>query len=333
MKHIQHLEEFVIKSSEFGIFDMSFGCAPFTLKVDGSPAIFFGKANGKFFLSTKSFLNKKRIYWHSIEEAEQYLTDPLLVDKLRPLFKLADCDIKEGEVYMADLLWYPGSYRQFFGTYAFTPNTVEYSLRVGSPDYDAGIALHGKYVWNQEDDSLASVGVGEHPVLSQFVFILPPQTVRFQVSKEFYDALHRARIERIQLESALLSSRDVEQIKTARHVENQIWSYCYKQFIKSEGFDLLRFLKYDGYKMPASVRKETYWAIVSNISTVVNFVESLFDLHNEKLLLLESLSKEEVLLKSDDHEGWVFSSKSGEVVKLVDQAKFTVRNNRVHGRG
>ena len=86
-----------------------------SVKLDGSPAVVFGKMDGKCFLSTKSYFNKTPIKWHSKEEIEASGRDPKLIEKLLfywdclglndlPFNPDDDRAYYNGEIYMGDIM-------------------------------------------------------------------------------------------------------------------------------------------------------------------------------------------------------------------------------------
>ena len=155
-----------------------------TLKIDGSPAIIFGKnpENGKFFISTKSLFNKTPKICYTEEDVERNYGDiPNVVKILSEcLEELEKLNIKE--IYQADFLFDLDSLsmKEIDGEeyITFTPNTITYGVKLGTQTAKevskakVGVAVHTMY----KGDSISNLSnekCTEFPYSSKDVYVMP----------------------------------------------------------------------------------------------------------------------------------------------------------------
>jgi hypothetical protein len=120
-KHIEHWEDCII-TGDTSVLDFFNGDYEVSLKLDGSPAVFWGfdELNGKFFVALKSIFNKiKKKVCYSVEDIEFYYENqPKLIEILTACFQ---CLPKEKGIFSGDFLG-------FGGLNVYTPNTITYQF-------------------------------------------------------------------------------------------------------------------------------------------------------------------------------------------------------------
>ena len=120
-KHIEHWEDCII-TGDLSVLDFFNGDYEVSLKIDGSPAVFWGfdELNGKFFVALKSIFNKiKKKVCYSVEDIEFYYENqPKLIEILTACFQ---CLPKEKGIFSGDFIG-------FGGLNVYTPNTITYQF-------------------------------------------------------------------------------------------------------------------------------------------------------------------------------------------------------------
>jgi cytidyltransferase-like protein len=126
--HLSHLEDLAVEEGKNGFAKFVEQVENFTnyieglrsktsvnLKIDGSPAIFFGidprpEYKERFFIATKSVFSAEPKLVHSVEEVEQYYgdADPQLKNILKTVFPHLEAGYDgSGKLYQSDLLFSP----------------------------------------------------------------------------------------------------------------------------------------------------------------------------------------------------------------------------------
>ena len=120
-KHISHLED-IILTGDLSVLNFFDGDYEVSLKLDGSPAVFWGfdPNNGKFFVSLKSIFNKiKKKVCYSVEDIQfYYQNQPKLIEVLIACFHYLP---KEKGIFSGDFIG-------FGGLNLYTPNTITYQF-------------------------------------------------------------------------------------------------------------------------------------------------------------------------------------------------------------
>lgn len=176
--HLSHLEDLAIEHGKEGFHDfedhvkglLNFVCglssnARLGVKIDGSPAIFFGEDprptfKGQFFVATKAaFSIGVPKICHTNEEIDQFYADSTVAGILkRCLAILSNCNDRSGFIYQGDLLFSSLAEKKITEvngvTYlTFRPNTITYAIPVDtkSPLFnivnmaEVGIILHDRF--------------------------------------------------------------------------------------------------------------------------------------------------------------------------------------------
>ena len=120
-KHISHLEDSIL-TGDLSVLDFFDGDYEVSLKIDGSPCVFWGfdPNNGKFFVSLKSIFNKiKKKVCYSVEDIQfYYQNQPKLIEVLIACFHYLP---KEKGIFSGDFIG-------FGGLNLYTPNTITYQF-------------------------------------------------------------------------------------------------------------------------------------------------------------------------------------------------------------
>ena len=120
-KHISHLEDSIL-TGDLSVLNFFDGDYEVSLKLDGSPAVFWGfdPNNGKFFVSLKSIFNKiKKKVCYSVEDIQfYYQNQPKLIEVLIACFHYLP---KEKGIFSGDFIG-------FGGLNVYTPNTITYQF-------------------------------------------------------------------------------------------------------------------------------------------------------------------------------------------------------------
>ena len=120
-KHISHLEDSIL-TGDLSVLNFFDGDYEVSLKLDGSPAVFWGfdPNNGKFFVSLKSIFNKiKKKVCYSVEDIQfYYQNQPKLIEVLIACFHYLP---KEKGIFSGDFIG-------FGGLNLYTPNTITYQF-------------------------------------------------------------------------------------------------------------------------------------------------------------------------------------------------------------
>ena len=120
-KHISHLED-IILTGDLSVLNFFDGDYEVSLKLDGSPAVFWGfdELNGKFFVDLKSIFNKiKKKVCYSVEDIQfYYQNQPKLIEVLIACFHYLP---KEKGIFSGDFIG-------FGGLNVYTPNTITYQF-------------------------------------------------------------------------------------------------------------------------------------------------------------------------------------------------------------
>ena len=118
-KHIEHWEDLII-TGDLSVLDFFNGDYEVSLKLDGSPAVFWGfdELNGKFFVALKSIFNKiKKKVCYSVEDIQfYYQNQPKLIEVLTACFHYLP---KEKGIFSGDFIGFGGSNQ-------YQPNTITY---------------------------------------------------------------------------------------------------------------------------------------------------------------------------------------------------------------
>lgn len=165
-KHLEHPEDRVFDHGQAGahnalsslhglhgsIHGQSHKGSITTQKMDGAPAVFFGKhpETGKFFVGTKSVFNKKpKINYSHKDIEENHGHAPGLVQKLKLAYDhLPKIMPKHGGVYQGDIMHGGDVEHHDHGGVSHTPNTITYSAAKGSRHAEAakkakiGVSVH-----------------------------------------------------------------------------------------------------------------------------------------------------------------------------------------------
>lgn len=351
MSHIHHLEDIFNHGSDLvqnlsNIQRALSNPSSITLKADGAPAFFFGTdpSDGKFFISTKSFLGKNPVLLKCEDDIRNTSYPDDVKRKLYVLYTTLidtyDC------VYQADYLydWTTLNKSHINGVdyVIFHPNTICYAVPFDSDlgkqicHSFVGIAVHGKFTmedskWIRESISKAPL---KKPNVWQMDLNVPAENISglFSIDESVMD----------ELQNFFLVEHNIKLL--SRYVNNRVKlnSFINKHSVS----DFIEFgIDHLDAKMRARKSQKGKEYLHQRL---VEFdhgacdcsdeISELFDLiksiskHKVKIInLLNKSSEIETFLLTKDgyectlHEGFVLSSDFG-TYKLVDRLKFSKAN-------
>ena len=187
LKHIEHAEDHPINDGSEG-FQHAVGAlhvahehiknqrkdSGLTMKYDGSPSLVYGHhpKTGKFFVASKSAFNvNPKINYSDADIEKNHGHAPGLVHKLKAALEhLPKVAPKKG-VYQGDVMFsHDDKKEDDHGNLSFTPNTITYTAKKGTPDHDQvshakfGIVTHTQY----HGSDIESMHASPHPDLHKF---------------------------------------------------------------------------------------------------------------------------------------------------------------------
>ena len=136
-----------------------------TVKYDGSPAIVFGihPVTGEFFISTKSFFNKKKVLCaYTKEDIEKQFTEAIH-EPLWQVLNTFTTTLYPAGIWQADILYTPDVLQETSDFFTFRHNTLEYKVKKNSQigrevkNCSIGLAVHTMYE-HSDDTYSASFG-------------------------------------------------------------------------------------------------------------------------------------------------------------------------------
>lgn len=151
--HLQHVEDLVLLDGLKGakrtvdfLWKVMIQQIPLYTKYDGSPSFIIGNDDEGFFVSTKSFFNKKPVRYRTIDEIMQSRRAPVLKDKLFEIYHDFQ-DAKFEGVIQGDLLFTRETVFPKDGYQCFHPNTLIYGIpkEFWGTGWSIGVALHTSY--------------------------------------------------------------------------------------------------------------------------------------------------------------------------------------------
>ncbi len=191
LKHLEHAEDHVLNAGAEGYAHATktlhavsnamqgkSSDARITTKYDGSPSIVFGHhpETGKFFVATKSAFNANPKLNYTADDIERnHGHAPGLVEKLKDALKHLPKVSPDRGIYQGDIM-HSGSkdVKKRGDEYHFTPNTITYTTKQGSPEgrkvaaSKLGVVVHTQYKGKDFESMKAHFDVNqksfkEHP--------------------------------------------------------------------------------------------------------------------------------------------------------------------------
>ena len=343
-EHIKHLEEPLyvgdINNVNLNFIDIVYS-KQFSIKIDGSPSIFFGRDDGKFFIATKSIFNKNKKLYFSTKEIDNNVNDAELAQKLKNCFERLKYDFTENIIYQADLISWT---KNINGVYQ--PNIIQYKL---DNDNDINFSIHTSYYdlnlvekeYNDDifhecnhnntvkiDDNLFEKMLGKYHEWQENVFYF---------KKHIHDEnLHKVKI---------LSTKD---IPIERYFNNCIrthiapskksfndW-FIEKHFnaatLKKKNFNQTEYLYF--IENSINIYNEdwfNYYIEMYNYTTDFknNIIEDL-DEYVKCTKLDNHVTSFDILNINNNHEGYVFNANCKKI-KMVNRDEFSYHNFMKHG--
>ena len=191
LKHLEHAEDHILNAGAEGYAHAAktlhavsnamqgkASNARITTKYDGSPSIVFGHhpETGKFFVATKSAFNANPKLNYTTDDIERnHGHAPGLVEKLKDALKHLPKVAPDKGIYQGDIM-HSGSkdVKKRGDEYHFTPNTITYTTKQGSPEgrkiaaSKLGVVVHTQYKGKDFESMKAHFDVNqksfkEHP--------------------------------------------------------------------------------------------------------------------------------------------------------------------------
>jgi hypothetical protein len=349
--HIHHLEDLLFECGIGGLDSIIFYIQNLdliqkTIKIDGSPAIFFGKdpSDGKFFIAKKSIFNKSgsKIY-KTKEEISNDIKDLDLQYKLMLCFdSCSSMEFPDHIVFQGDFLFSDNSLNL---NSQFKPNTLTYTSNNSLKGYSVGLFLHTIYTGTRINDMHASYETNILKYLNKIPFscyIIDCDS--FQVNydrKKFEHELgyfeYKLRLDRMRLDQIHILERITSDLEYRIRIQAYINS-CIRNNTDFNVAGLIQYLdlyfKGEELKRKSPPGKE---AIQKKKSDYITFItenqldfETLFDTYvtvmNAKSYILDSFQVNGPIKSLTEHEGYVLSHDIHPTAKLVNRYDFSRLN-------
>lgn len=317
-----------------------------SIKWDGAPAIIAGinPENGKFFVGTKSVLNKTKplINYCNKDIETNHGHDLNLVYKLEQALRHLP-KIWTGGIFQGDLLYHDVSIITLMGIY-FTPNTITYKVEPQHPAYDdiinskLGIAFHTQYTGDKISELQASLKNKNFFKPHPDVWLAPTSVNIPQVQFFFKDSFtgeenffpedadfiipyHKELL--IYINSLVRDNRKVT-LNTDVSIYQFLNWLCFRKSKKlktwnAEKTQLLRDYFFKNYR--------NWKELMEFYDMIVRLKESMIhSLNGKNSNILNTYINTNTGLVKTDHEGFVLSYEDGTAVKLVNREEFSRRN-------
>lgn len=374
INHIPHIEDLLFEGLE-SIVDLGLILAdlqnmfenkfsPYVnlkLKWDGNPSIFFGEnpENNRFFVATKSILNKEPVLFYTEQDIEnKYQDDPWkieLKETLKTCLKFLPEVCLSKFIYQADVLFTSKTLNETTLGAKIQPNTITYWIDKNSPIYEyvtkaeLGICYHTQYSSDLKRNNKNFWLPSTDNVFCQTSDIVIPQSLMYnrKLEESYYDI-------------PVLNFYDFHDDLGAYFIHHFNGDFKIKDLVKRyvnlrikedrcDLIDTLHFLtrtKENYRDIIASLKKSDS---IKNKCEEFNIVETfirnnfkqfdvLFDcwhrIREYKNMVLESLHTINTEIKPlltetlqpTKHEGFVLTTHDSPQVKLVDRFEFSKNN-------
>jgi hypothetical protein len=322
-KHIQHFEDFILYNKRDFILkcldDILIGSAKYNIKWDGSPSVFVGTDpnDGRFFVSTKSYLNKTPVMFKSIEEIKAATDDAVKIKKMAALFNtFKDNPIKTP--MQGDLLWYDGLNKEEIGErsyYTFHPNTIKYAIPANRGPFDSlktykmGIAWHTRYSNDKVlygRSAFDDIKVTDYPDILQFF----PIEFRYPLDNSILTRVYISKIK----ETLKVSTIEKYTVKSIKMIQQKI-----NEYYKSEKYKCIDLYT---YLIDIGVSEEVSTLYVYLTLLKENIVDEFNTFYiKDKKLEFFVMTHDSKHVRTN-HEGYCINYDE-EIVKLVDRREFS----------
>lgn len=339
-EHIKHLEEPLyfgdINNVNLNFLDIIYS-KKFSIKIDGSPSIFFGNIDNNFFVATKSIFNKNRKIYFSIDDIDNNVADKELAQKLKNCFNRLKSDFKKNIIYQADLIsWCNNENR------VYQPNIIQYKL---DNDNDINLSIHTTYndlnfIETEYNDDI-SHECNHNNNLDLDSKLFEKMLVKYDewhknysylkkyINEDNFQKIKRLSTKNIPLEryfnhcirtNTLASRESLDKWFREKHSQylNLKCESDYFKFIENsiETYNEDWFVPYlFFYNYTTSVKNE----IIKDINDYVNNIK-----------IKNHVSSFNILNINNSHEGYVFNN-SYKKIKMVNRNEFSYHNFMKHG--
>lgn len=328
INHITHLEDLVLTQGSVGamkiqniLWSIQTGAAHMMTKWDGAPAIFAGWDGDEFFVSTKSYLNKKPITYRSLIEINDSKMDDGLKDKMMFCLNYLEDVVPKGVVLQGDLMFWPGNCEHVGDSIRFHPNTIVYDMpdKWWRDSWQIGVVWHS---WISKDGDVSHPSFGKLLTTDE-VFSIDPTLKYFGIDKDIVSRVKERFKSISNIDSLDKIANSGAGIMINRHYNHRL-RYP-EEFIPFSDFCRERF--------PYNKHSDAYDVLgdINNYINVIRFQEAVRDVKKIIINNLEQHSKIKCSVKTNDglvptaHEGYVVFGQS-ETLKIVDRAQFSRYN-------
>lgn len=360
--HLEHLEDLVfLNQTDFAVklienLITNNKAVNIAIKFDGSPAIIFGKnSKGKFFLGTKSVLNKIPIVFYSEEDIKKSKYNEELTHILCIAFRELKLILKDG-IYQGDILYIKESLfeKEIDGEtlICFNPNTLIYGVPLFNTNVKSskiGIAVHTKYRSNNEDlsdISLTNFFINPDDFKNTDKIFFPESEIK---NVDFSSSLPKIKDILVQINVLSKSISDsfysmLESDKMYVFLLKMHSNYQYRhhkqidliEFIENKRDNEVNALKTQKGKLLKSQKYNDIIKIFKNskeLTTIFKIKAHLLSIKKILLLELNSINYNIKTFIADDYNNYRISDNEGfvissglEAIKLIDRDIFSVAN-------
>lgn len=328
INHITHLEDLVLTHGSLGamkiqniLWSIQNGSAHMMTKWDGAPSIFAGWDDHGFFVSTKSYLNKTPITYHSLVEINDSKMDDGLKDKMMFCLTYLEDVVPKGVVLQGDLMFCGNSAKKIGNIVRFHPNTIIYDMPSHwfKESWELGVVWHS---WISKDGDISHPAFGRL-LTTDKVFSIDPTLKYFGIEKDIVSNV-KEKFNRLDMEYIDKISKSKASLILQRWYNHNLRNgfinledFCDQKFPNDTEERSLFFYKQGGY--------------LPKLNSLITFQDSIRVAKQTIINSLESHSKVKCSVKNDDglvptaHEGYVVFGQS-ETLKIVDRAQFSRYN-------
>jgi len=363
-KHMTHIEDLVItgKAEELkwvnnillDIYRSNLNNISLSTKYDGSPAIWAWSNFNNLppGIAMKGLFYKNSKIFYTSKEIDDYFDDKLLVYKLQTLLEnLPYINIPEGTIWQGDFLFDNKSIEKDIinnkECFIFHQNTIVYAIPVKSKlgkkisKANMGIVWHTKYVGTNLKNIRAIYNVDSSILkTSKYVFNINPLIKSYKIEKnqnieEKLQEIKKlskkyTRINKDLADLFMIYQNFAIREKEELNVDNFI-KFLKNKFNKEAEKKKSKKGKQDSYNKCQffidNIDKNIFTNKISLINEIT-YVKKYFikELNKNEKEIQTYLKLKDGTLKSTNHEGYVVSDMSNNVVKLIDREEFSYSN-------
>jgi len=351
--HITHLEDLVLEEGSLGVmrinnilWSIQNGALQLSTKWDGAPSIFAGWDEVGFFVSTKSFLNKISVRYHTLDQIEKGDMPDAKKNKLLYSFQYLKDVVPKGLILQGDLLFIPYNPvsgpmvdRQRNGNARFHPNTLVYEIRAKHwKDWELGVVWHS---WIDKSGNVSHPQFG-NLLSSDKVLCVDPTMTNYKIEddivtapRDFAQDLDAWYLDKISTDPcivALIKQAYNHRVREGHSTMDAEWLYDFtKNKLQRDAMSLATQSGRDRRiaKMTEILSVLGHWP---QMNKVLRFMDEVRVAKSIIINRLELYQEVKVWVQESDyglipaaHEGYVVFGQS-ETIKIVDRQQFSYQN-------